>query len=570
VFLAQNNLRRIFGMHHRAFYFASGLIFFARSLIDANNEMILHRSRAYSKVKLNHPKNFIIALDDALAKSPTSRIPKVPIPAPLKISEDTVARFIHQKSIRYLGEQRLHNSILAHIGAKRPFLYPIPPWWIEKIEELEIKVDLKISKILWRAFCLYFFLNSTVNMVTRWLKHTLSNRKRVHWTEANYDYFFNLRKNNVGASTNDKVRYNILYWYSNWTKNSTKSAPDHRPNIVYYECKETCQDFTYNNIQYRQAPRKFPAIISFPHKVTFVLWLIIFWLKNLCFTLTSRFQEAFIFEDIVDTKYLTLLDKNQLARNYFFHNETYMHRPLWSYVAEQLGSTCWLYFYSTNNFHIDQEKVEKYQRHLSLMTWSNVITWNKDHGKILASASNKIQRINISPCIWFDDSTPTLQNQTVEDFDILIFDVVPRRPSSYIRMRSNSDIYHERNVIAYLDSIEEILIKNELIGALKHKRQLNNHSSKKYGLFCESAFRRGTIRKLDPTWAAAHYIQKSRFVVCYPLTTAASIAKYYNVPTAYYDPTGLLDIGKGFAGIDVIKSSDELNEKIQARTKKQS
>lgn len=543
-------------------YFLNAIFFFTKSLVEKNKEMALYRSRAYSRVKLRHPKNFILTLDDEIANASTYQIPKITLPSKLEIRGDTISHFVHQKSIRYLGEQRLHNSILAHVGANRKFLYPLPPWWIEKIEGLQIEVDQKNSHTLWRLFCFYFFLRSTTDGLIRFLKNAFLNREMVQWKVSKYDYFLNLRKSNVEPFTGDKIKYNILYWHSIWTQKSSNFTKSCSPNNVYYECDENIRSFTYKNIRYRQLNAKFPVIISVKDKCFFFLWLALFWLKNAFLTFTNRQHEAFLFADIVESMYVTFLYDNQLAENYFFHNETYLFKPLWTFVAEKKGSTCWLYFYSANNFHFDREGVKLYDRHLKLVSWKNVITWHNDHKKILTNASDKIDLVDISPCIWFEDPTPTCSEQAHNKIDLLIFDVVPRRPFFYTRLISNSEIYDEKNVIKFISDIEHVLKRNSIKGVIKQKRKANVSTSKKYIRFLDKTMVQGSITSVNADVAAASLMTNSKFVICYPFTTAALVAKFYGIPVVFYDPTGLIKIGKRFFDIDIIQNVEELELRV--------
>ena len=46
--------------------------------------------------------------------------------------------------------------------------------------------------------------------------------------------------------------------------------------------------------------------------------------------------------------YLSVLNDNDLAREYFFNNSTWLYKLLWSYKAEKKGADVSLYYYSTN------------------------------------------------------------------------------------------------------------------------------------------------------------------------------------------------------------------------------
>ena len=145
-----------------------------------------------------------------------------------------------------------------------------------------------------------------------------------------------------------------------------------------------------------------------------------------------------------------MLNEGLLAREYFFTHEHCIYKPLWTYVAENRGSVCSIYFYSTNCHSVTPASVqEDYFRAFSYMNWQRYLVWNeRQKRKILNCAKENVfmspkQIIPVGP-IYFQDIVnhlPVFKKNTVS-----VFDVSPARPLFNATLGQHYDYYIPKTI----------------------------------------------------------------------------------------------------------------------------
>ena len=76
-----------------------------------------------------------------------------------------------------------------------------------------------------------------------------------------------------------------------------------------------------------------------------LLWMV---LAGTARGLAGQWWEIVMLEQLVDLVYVRYLPKRDFARAYVFNNAWFIVRPLWTYVAEEAGSSIDLVFYGAN------------------------------------------------------------------------------------------------------------------------------------------------------------------------------------------------------------------------------
>ena len=82
------------------------------------------------------------------------------------------------------------------------------------------------------------------------------------------------------------------------------------------------------------------------------------------------------------------LSKNKgevnFARKYYFHNSASIFRPLWTYQAEDKGSSVILYFYSAHIYTFKSPKGKYYNElgNYRYLNWPKYYVWHDYHKNI--------------------------------------------------------------------------------------------------------------------------------------------------------------------------------------------
>ena len=192
-----------------------------------------------------------------------------------------------------------------------------------------------------------------------------------------------------------------------------------------------------------------------------------------------------------------------------------------------------------------------------LMSWNKYLTWNKNHSKWLRDLfpNNQIDIIKVGPIFLDNDLGFQKEN---EKKIISIFDIPPLRPINYEKyIIPGGNFYNLNNSVNF---IKDILFVNEICKqdlVVKPKRYNEKIYSKKYYNFLK--LNNNKIKFLNSNTSISEIIKKSKLVICMPYTSIYLIAKYYDVPVVFYNPTDIL-IKKNilFGDISVINSKKDL------------
>jgi polysaccharide biosynthesis PFTS motif protein len=249
-----------------------------------------------------------------------------------------------------------------------------------------------------------------------------------------------------------------------------------------------------------------------------------------------------------------------LARDYLFHNSSWIYRPLWTYEAERKGSKIIFYFYSTNC-----EKFKQGSTNPSLaygwetMTWPKYIVWNENQLNFVRRAVGSDVNINVAGPVPFIASSNI--NKGVPENFIAVFDVQPMRDSVYQRMGIEFEYYVPKNAIQFLYDIQQATTNIGEIMVLKRKRKVASNLHPAYVRAIDQLGKTSNYMEIDPDISAIEIINKSKAVISAPFTSTANIARDLGKPSAYYDPYAILykdDPAKH--GIPILQGLDELQE----------
>ena len=92
----------------------------------------------------------------------------------------------------------------------------------------------------------------------------------------------------------------------------------------------------------------------------------------------AKWWYGFLYHESVFLNYLSLLNTDQLADDYFFRSSNWFYKPLWAHEAEQKGLSASLYCHSTNMYKFWRpEEKEPDTYGCKIMSWNIFIAWDK-------------------------------------------------------------------------------------------------------------------------------------------------------------------------------------------------
>lgn len=258
--------------------------------------------------------------------------------------------------------------------------------------------------------------------------------------------------------------------------------------------------------------------------------------------------------EIIKLEAIKLIQKDKLPINYFFTQS--ILKPLWVNYIEKYFNV-YFFFYSLNIMSLFNTKNDTLPYGYKLMSWNKYLTWNKNHSKWLRDLfpNNQIDIIKVGPIFLDNDLGFQKEN---EKKIISIFDIPPLRPINYEKyIIPGGNFYNLNNSVNF---IKDILFVNEICKqdlVVKPKRYNEKIYSKKYYNFLK--LNNNKIKFLNSNTSISEIIKKSKLVICMPYTSIYLIAKYYDVPVVFYNPTDIL-IKKNilFGDISVINSKKDL------------
>ena len=256
--------------------------------------------------------------------------------------------------------------------------------------------------------------------------------------------------------------------------------------------------------------------------------------------------------------------KNSLAKEYLFHNSSWLYRPLWTYEAEKLGTKIIFYFYSSNiesfkNFDGYGIQANSWQ----IVSWPNYLVWDEYQKTFIERISPFKKEVNVVGPIWFIDINK--ENIFIPENSVVVFDVQPQREFLYQRLGIEIEYYVPKVTNPFLLDVSEVISKNGSSMILKRKRNIGKKVHLEYKILVDKLAEEGIFIEINPDISAYSVIEKCKAVISMPFTSTALIAKSLGKPSIYYDPSGIIQKDDRAAhGITIITGIDELQSWVKS------
>jgi len=399
-----------------------------------------------------------------------------------------------------------------------------------------------VSRI--RYLGIYFLCNlASIYVITRAFVRSFSVSINENKNTSSIIYFEDLRKNNC-IDTDLKSYLSFCMEDKNINPLGNKTAYSNKysiGNLVFRKDIVKGDFLTLHNI--------FPLIVDL------IKLNLLFWMNFL-----------------VDKSYFNLLYKEHFKKivvdnsvkgknfSFIFNNSQMGYTPLW---ATGKFKENFLIYYSINfGYNYDLKKnVFLYPIEYSLMSWDNIYVWDKVQLKTLKDL-NPLTSFKVINKINFTDSGEEI-NLSSTRFNLVIFDVSPKRIYSRAMYANNGDIFYSKEYTS--DFIRDIVKASEgldVVIYLKEKRKILS-VCKSYSSLITNLNNIGKIVLINDEITPERIISKADFVISPVYSTPTIIASMLNIKSIFYDPSGVVDKKYKFSrDVRVVKKYKELDDVI--------
>jgi polysaccharide biosynthesis PFTS motif protein len=514
---------------------------------------LLKANRGYEKIKKNNKLELIDELKNQLTN--TKLFKKNSTFSCLNtnsigIDLEIIARqFILN---RYVGISFNREILKVFSNSNYKFCLPIPLIWLKVLSNNGVRVNYIFSLSIWYIEMLKLFAYSSYEIL-RQCKRSLISIFNNELKKSTYVYFDSLTESNL-PSINSTNNYGIISWYLKWKNENTVDYFAHSvPNKSKILLNESIV------VQYVKSP--FPAPAKFIILIQFVIFSIIKSFQSLIFLFIGKWWNILLLREFLLGEVVNLNKKNGLATHYLFHNSNWIYRPVWTYVAEKMGSQISFYFYSTNieRFKKGQKNAIAVNNSWELITWSKILVWDEYQKSFLNNNVIHENEIEIVGPISFQASKQSTIQLPIKS--IAIFDVQPVRTSYYISLGLDQEYYIPQIVNTFLTDVIECIKITGLNAVFKRKREIGKLAHSQYTNNLNHLVKNNSFINIDPSIPAEEIIEKCVATISLPFTSTAIVAKHMGKPSIFYDPSGLVVMDDPAAhGIRIINNKNDLKD----------
>ena len=461
---------------------------------------------------------------------------------------------IRQYLLIRVGGLNLNKALLLAIGKPdSAVVHPLPPQWLEVVEQHGFKVAKIRSVLAWNGFVTLFFAYGMV-LIGRQLFASIREIIRPQYESlGRYGYFDTLSAGNLPQPCKNGRSYEIVTWYQKWLGRVSEL------DTLCHGVKGVASS-TVDGVPVVSVPLAIPPLTKIKALVRFVGWGVAASAIGLIDLVRGRWWHAVILGEAANAAQARLQDSTKLARDYLFHNSGFIYRPLWTYEAEKRGSRITFYFYSTNCEPFNRpDGYPKILYGWQAMSWPQYLVWDEYQADFVRRAVGESANISVVGPIWFHTSGNEMRELPRKA--VAVFDVQPMRGSFYQTLGIDFDYYTPKIANQFLSDIHETLSECGGTLILKQKRKIGKLAHPKYRQFVEKFNGRSNFFAVDPDTSALRLIEDSVAVISMPFTSTALLGRWLGKPSVYYDPSGLIQKGDRAAhGIEILCGVEKLHE----------
>ncbi|PPR41505.1 MAG: hypothetical protein CFH22_00537 [Alphaproteobacteria bacterium MarineAlpha5_Bin12] len=448
----------------------------------------------------------------------------------------------------------LNNEILYFFGKnKSKIIYPLPRIYRNFLKDYGIKFNDFFSDIYWYLFITFFYFiglvvglkNIFFSIFFCFIKPNLNSKK-------NYVYFNSLTLNCLPKD--NRLNPNIINWYID---DNIKT----QNNYICHNLKYSKNIYLENNIiSYK---KKIQYLNEFKGLIKFSFWFLKASFICLIDIFSGKWWHPLLFYESVNASMIRFQNSSNIPSKYFFNNSNFTYRPMWTYEAEKKSKII-MAFYSTNLRELKLKNIENPLPHYYIKesTWPYLYVWDLYDKKYFEKNIDLKTNIEIKGYIPFENGKKFDKEKSLKNLSV--FDVQPTRDIFYKTIPEKyHDYYKFDNIINFLKVILS-LTKFDIKIYIKRKRNIGSLAHPYYRNFIKIMEKNNQIEFVDSEVSAYDMIKKSRAVISIPFTSTAHIANKLNIPSIYFDPSGLIyDNDEALHNIKLINNLKSLEDWIK-------
>lgn len=508
--------------------------------------------RGYRALKATSRLGVIGDVKNALTEAPISVCAGKFSPAVLGTAAGSADLALRQYLLIQLAGVNLNRALLtAAADSRKSIGYPMPGDWRSIVRQHGFRVSEWRCAVYWTAYVFGMWGYGA----TRTLRITLEGLRSGNARKldgSSYAYFLDLSSANLPSSDGERPSHDVVSWYAQWSgRNSTISAVRHgvlgMPRIKVAGL----------DVSPQKSP--LPPLAGVREITAYLRWSLAAIVRSACDALRGRWWHAVMLSHAAVAAQARHVPDEALARVYLFHNSGWIYRPLWTYEAERKGSDIVMYFYSTNcePFKRADGYPHMYYGYRA-MNWPRYLVWDGYQAEFVRRATDGSARLDVVGPIWFQGKTDDVHRES--GLSVAVFDVTPHRASRYSSLGFDTEFYTPPTVNLFLKDIHDVIKKCHVHMLWKRKRNIGRVAHPHYRHFAERLGNNPNVVVVDADVSAIKVIEACVATISLPFTSTALIARQFGKPSAYYDPTGTVQLDDCAAhGIPVLSGPAELD-----------
>jgi len=460
--------------------------------------------------------------------------------------------------IRTVGHYSLNKSLLASLGEKNgKLVFPLPRIWISALKTQGWNISDKKCACLWALLLIVCWLIGILTFLRAFFLGISKFKKTQKSRSKTTTHFCGLSKGEIVSSDPNK-NYEIISWYLQWSGRA-ENMGEITHNI------KTANERMINKVRISWGDPLEP-IRGLKSNLLFLSWGMGAALLSLIELIKGNWWYPLMLREIVVSQ---IHKRNNFFAEVFMFPLHEKRRRAWTYEAEKKGSKNKLYFYSTNIESVSKsEKLVPKSYHFRKISWPEILVWDQHQKRALESSQVEGVIREVGP-IWFSDAdneVPCFAKKT-----IALFDVTPKRISTYAWLGMRDEYYLSENINQFLDDIVDGAEALKWQIAWKGKRDLNSKDyrsvSKNYLKRINKLVNHKRIIPIQPGVSAIKLIEKCHLTISLPFSSPSIIALSMGRKSCFYNPSEGIKVNEdGAHGVLIIHGKRQLKEFLSNET----
>ena len=465
---------------------------------------------------------------------------------------------VRQYLLIRVGGINLNRALLLALASERgQVVFPLPREWREVLTQHDFDVAHFRSALLWQFYVCALLFYGVVKIGKTVFAGITSGKIMVH-NQKRHAYFVDLGPGNLPKVINGSQSHDVISWYVQWS--------GRKPDIeAIHHSVANSSPATVGNIAVLSQRGPLPVLTGWVSIINYAVWGLAASVIAALDCLRGRWWHALLLNQAALAAQARILPADSLASEYLFHNSGWIYRPLWTYEAEQRGSTISLYFYSTNCEAF--KKPDGYppiNYGYQAMNWSRYLVWDEYQADFVRRAVGEQANVSVVGSIWFQSSA--VEMPRLDKPGVAVFDITPHRGSRYCTLGMDSEFYTPTVANPFLEHVSNAIQRHDVLMLWKRKRNIGRMAHPHYRRLADQLAESSHVELIEPDISATRVIESSVAVISMPFTSTALIAREMGKPSIYYDPSGLLQRDDLAAhGIPILSGVDELEAWLSAQ-----